>query len=190
MAPSFSSFRNRSTSSWRRIGLAVTFALAGVLAVTASSFAADSSSKANDSREPVVVTFEKLSSFPYVVVDSGTGATDAEIEVAKKRDQIPAPIRDYDRKRVALTGYMLPLKLEKGLAKSFILMKDVSTCCYGASPKMNEYLVVTMKDKGIEPIQDIPVVVVGTFQISEQYEGGFLTSVFQMEGLQFLGPAK
>jgi hypothetical protein len=33
-------------------------------------------------------------------------------------------------------------------------------------------------------------VLTGVFKISEIYEGGYLTSIFQMEGDKFLGPKK
>jgi len=80
----------------------------------------------------------------------------------------------------------LPLQVEKGLAKKLILMKDQSTCCFGATPRMNDYVVVTMKE-GIEPIQDVPVSLTGVVRISEQYENGMIVSLFQFEGEKFLG---
>jgi hypothetical protein len=133
--------------------------------------------------------FDRLSSFDYVVTDAGTGASAAEIETARKRDQIPPWLRFYNDKHVVLTGFMLPLQLEKGVAKKLILMKDMSTCCFGAAPKMNDYVVVTMKN-GVDPTQDIPVSMTGIVHISEQYENGMVVSLFQLEGEKFLGAKK
>ncbi|MEO6569848.1 MAG: hypothetical protein ABIO94_13885, partial [Opitutaceae bacterium] len=58
-----------------------------------------------DGREAFSLGFEKLSAFPYTIVDSGNGATPQEIEAARKKDQVPDWIRVYQNKRVSLTGY-------------------------------------------------------------------------------------
>ncbi len=62
-----------------------------------------------DGKEYFEVGFEKLSAFDYKVIDLGTGASAAEIEVAKKRNQIPEDIKSFDNKPISLTGYMQPL---------------------------------------------------------------------------------
>jgi hypothetical protein len=135
------------------------------------------------------VGFEQLASFPYTIVDAGTGATPAEIEAARKRDQVPATIRALDQKRVAITGFALPLQLENGRAKKLFLMRDVSTCCFGATPNTNDYVVVTMKE-GAKTVADIPIVLVGTLRIGERYEGGYLVSLYELEDAKYLGPRK
>lgn len=140
-----------------------------------------------DGEELYAVGFEQLSAFPYTVVDAGTGASPEEIEAAKRRDQIPPWIRIYHQKRVLLTGYMMPLQIEQGRARKFFLMKDVTTCCYGAVPSMNDYVVVTMKGDGVVAVPDVPVQLVGVLQIEEKYEAGYLTALLSMDGEKFLG---
>ena len=125
-----------------------------------------------DGESLYAVGFDKLSAFSYTIVDSGTGATPEEITEAKKRDQVPAWIRLYHDKRVLLTGYMMPLQVENGRSKKFVMMKDVNTCCYGAVPNMNDYVVVAMKGEGIAAVQDVPVLLVGVLKIEEKYESG------------------
>ena len=134
--------------------------------------------------------FEHLASFPYTIVDAGTGATSAQIEQARTRDQVPAAVRAFDRVRVTLTGFMLPVQLENGRAKKLILMRDVSTCCYGATPSMNDYVIVTMKGEGVKPVQDIPVVFMGVLHVGERYENGYLVSLYELDAEKFLGPRK
>jgi len=140
-----------------------------------------------DGQEVYTLGFEKLAAFEYIIYDDASGATPEEIATAKTTDQIPAWVRSYDNQRVALTGYMLPLKVEDGLTTKFIMMRDISTCCFGNVPNMNEYLIVTMTTGGVKPVQDIPTVLIGTFKINEIYENGYLTSIFQMDGEKFLG---
>jgi len=143
-----------------------------------------------EGQEMFAIGFDRLAAFDYVVTDAGTGASEEEIAAAKKNDQIPGWVRVYDGKRVALTGFLMPLKLEGGLTSKFIMMRDITTCCYGNVPNMNEYVIVTMTGAGVKPIQDVPVVLTGVFRIAEKYENGYLSSIFQMDGEKFLGPRK
>jgi hypothetical protein len=143
-----------------------------------------------DGREVFVLGFDKLSSFAYQLVDAGTGATPEEIERHRQLDPVPAWVRTYDGKPVLLTGYMMPLTIEKGRSKKFVMMRDVNTCCYGAVPNMNDYLVVTMAGEGVEPVQDVPVELLGVFRIDHRYEDGYVVSLFAMDGEKFLGPKK
>ena len=126
--------------------------------------------------------FDKLAAFEYTIVDAGTGATPEQIAAAEKHDQVPEWIYFYQDKRIVLTGYLMPLQLENGVAKKFILMKDVTTCCYGAVPSMNDYVIVTMKGAGVKAIQDVPVALIGVLHIEQKYENGFVTSLYQMDG--------
>ena len=36
-----------------------------------------------------------------------------------------------NKKKVAVQGFMVPFKLEKGATRTFLLVKDQSYCCYG-----------------------------------------------------------
>ena len=99
------------------------------------------------------IGFDRLAAFEYVVTDAGTGASEEEIEAAKKKDQIPTWARFYDGKKVALTGFLMPLKLEGGVTSKFIMMRDITTCCYGNVPNMNEYVIVTMAGPGVSTMR-------------------------------------
>lgn len=134
--------------------------------------------------------FSELSSFPFKIVDLATGASPNEIEAAKKQDQVPAQVRRYDKQRVVLTGFMLPLQMENGLAKKFFMMRDTTTCCYGKTPNMNDFVVVTMKEKGAEIVQDLTTRVVGIFRIQPKYEQNYMISLFEIEGERLLGTKK
>jgi hypothetical protein len=140
--------------------------------------------------EAYALGFHLLSAFPYVVTDIGTGASPAQIAAARARDQVPDWIRVYDGKRVLLTGYLMPLQLEGTVCRKFVLMRDTNTCCYGSTPNMNDYVVVEMKGKGITPIQDVPVELLGTFRIEERFEGDYQMSLFVMEGETYFGVKK
>jgi hypothetical protein len=173
------------------LGLIFTTALTSLRAQTASAATqAEAPSVVIDGQNAYALGFDRLAAFEYTIVDSATGATPEEVEVAKKRDQVPAWIKIYQDKRIALTGYMMPLKIENGLTKKLIMMRDITTCCYGNVPNMNEYVVVSMQGEGVKAIQDVPVVLVGILRIAEKYENGYIVSLFQMDGEKFLGPKK
>lgn len=178
----------------RRLGPAVIFAIAAAAPPTAWSSDMPAPPTPGEvtigGQKLLNMGFESLSSFPYTVVDVGSGASKEQIEAASQRDQIPKWMHVYDGRMVVLTGYMMPLQLEDGLAKKFVMMKDMNTCCYGAVPKMNDYVVVQMKNTGIEAIQDIPVQLVGVLHVAEKREDGYVVSLYQMEGEKFLGPSK
>lgn len=96
--------------------------------------------------------------------------------------QIPAAVRALDKKRVALRGFMLPLKVEGGLVTELLIMKDQSMCCYGSTPKIHEWVSVKMSGPGVKPIMDQIVTLQGTFHVGEQRENGYLVSIYRMDG--------
>jgi len=79
---------------------------------------------------------------------------------------------------------MLPTKMDKGLVKEFLLVKDAMMCCYGAMPKVNEWIVVKMNGAGVKPLMDLPITFEGKLRVGEMFENGYLTGVYLLEGDQ------
>src|SRR6187549_4166740 len=96
------------------------------------------------------VGFDKLASYEFTAPESEAAAPAAEA-------QIPARIREFNDKQVAVTGFMLPVKMDGGLVTEFLLVKDPMMCCYGVMPKVNEWVVVKMIGKGVPPLMDVPI---------------------------------
>lgn len=149
----------------RRIALAVA-ALAGLL-LPGAARAAD--------EQPLAVGFDQLASFEFVAPPDEAGAPEAE-------KQIPAPVRALDAKKVAVTGFMLPVKMHEGLVTEFLLVKDPMMCCYGVMPKVNEWVVVKMNGKGVAPLMDVAITFEGTLKVGQLYEGGYLTGLYLLQG--------
>ncbi|MBI5774365.1 MAG: DUF3299 domain-containing protein [Verrucomicrobia bacterium] len=135
----------------------------------------------------LVLGFDKLAAFNYDVPDESTNATN-KVETAKAPDQIPATIRALDRQRVALKGFMLPLKVEGGLITELLIMRDQSMCCYGSVPKINEWVSVKMTGKGVKPIMDQAVTLYGKLKVGEVRENGYLVGIYEMDGEKMSGP--
>ena len=126
------------------------------------------------------VGFDRLASYVF---------TPADIDPAKPAmpppsaaNQIPEKIRALDRQKVAVTGFMLPVKMEGGLVKEFLLVKDPMMCCYGVMPKVTEWIVVKMAGSGVKPLMDTPLTFEGRLRVGEMYENGYLTGLYLLEG--------
>lgn len=136
---------------------------------------------AADAPEYAPVGFDKLASFTFTPPDNETGATTAETS-AKSNEQIPDRIKAYDQKKVAVTGFMLPVKMDGGLVKEFLLVKDPMLCCYGVMPKVTEWVVVKMTGAGVKPLMDTPITFLGKLSVGEIMENGYLTGIYLLEG--------
>jgi hypothetical protein len=148
---------------------------------------------ASEKKEFERVGFELLAAFNYVPpgyeqMVPGAPPPAAQPKDAKPKDQIPDYVRELDRKKIAITGFMLPTKFKDGKVTEFLLMKDQSGCCFGAMPRINEWIIVRMTQGGIPPLMDIPLTLVGGFKVGEIFEEGYLSGIYQLDGEKLLDP--
>ena len=128
------------------------------------------------------VGFELLAAFNYQApAYDGVPAPKAETP-AKPSDQIPDYVRALDKKKIAVTGFMLPTKFKDGRVTEFLLMKDQSGCCFGAMPRINEWIIVRMGNGGVPPLMDVPLTFIGTLKVGEVFEEGYLSGLYQLDG--------
>jgi hypothetical protein len=134
--------------------------------------------------------FDILSGYNIEISDELLGpVTNNLAEVSAKTDAlIPAKVKAFDKKRVALKGFMLPLKVEGGLVTEMLIMKDQSMCCYGTVPKIHEWVSVKMSEKGVKPLMDQAVTLYGKLHVGEMRENGYLTGIYRMDGEKMGGP--
>lgn len=126
------------------------------------------------------IGFEVLASYPFVPPEYGN--TPPTAPPPSGANQIPDKIKALDQRKVAVTGFMLPVKMDAGLVTEFLLVKDPMMCCYGVMPKVNEWVVVKMVGKGVPPLMDVPITFEGTLQVGQLYEGGYLTGLYLLKG--------
>lgn len=138
------------------------------------------------------VGFDKLSAFNFEISDEilQAGTTNAAAVAAKTAELIPKAVRDFDQKRIALKGFMLPLKVEGGKVTEMLIMRDQSMCCYGSVPKINEWVSVRMVGEGVKPIMDQAVTLYGTLHVGEMRENGNLVGIYKIDGEHLDGPAE
>ncbi len=141
------------------------------------------SSTVSGASEYTPIGFDKLSSYPFELSDDLLApVTNTVASTEKIESQIPRRVKDLDRKRIGLTGFMLPLKVEKGLVTELLIMKDQSMCCYGVQPKINEWVSVKMVSNGVKAVMDQPVTLFGKLHVGEMRENGYLVGIYAMDG--------
>jgi hypothetical protein len=136
----------------------------------------------------LVVGFDRLASFSYTPPELSPAPPATPQPSAA--NQIPERIRALDAAKVMVTGFMLPVKMDQGLVTEFLLVKDPMMCCYGIMPKLNEWVVVKMTGKGVAPLMDVPISFEGRLKVGEQYDNGYLTGIYLLEGEKQASPTK
>jgi hypothetical protein len=125
----------------------------------------------------LLLDFYWLSKFNFVRPDALDAAS---APAAKADEQIPPLVKSWSGKKVVLTGFMLPLVFQDGKTTQFLLMANLMLCCYATVPKVNDWVVVQLPG-GTDVIQDQPIEFRGVFHVGPQFDGGVLSSVYQMD---------
>jgi hypothetical protein len=126
------------------------------------------SSQGQAGQPAITVTFDLLGGFNY------------------NKDPMPEMIKALNGQRVAVTGFMLPTDFdsEKGTVKSFLLLRNQMGCCFGITPRINDFVDVEMRGgRGAKYIMDIPITVVGKFEVGKK---PLVNSIYRIEAENFL----
>lgn len=102
--------------------------------------------------------------------------------VVKLRDPIPQYVRPLHERKVAVNGFMLPLRTTAKGCTDFLLVRDQASCCFGATPKMNHWIHVTAPDPGLRVVTGRPITVLGTLRVGPFVENGSVSSIYEMAG--------
>lgn len=129
------------------------------------------------------VGFDFLGGYPFKLTKAQAGAFASAdpTALAAVQDQIPELVRQLDGRKVLLTGFMLPMKMEGALTTEFLLVANSMLCCYGVVPPMNQWITVRMTGKGLQPQQDVPVQVFGTLRVQPRIENGALAAIYHLD---------
>ena len=132
--------------------------------------------------------FDTLSAFPFEVTRAiAEGETNFVVTSAAAWPSIPAAVKELDNHLVAIRGFMLPVKMNNGLAFEFLLLRNQNMCCYGSVPKINEWITVQAQGEGVKPIMDQPITVMGRLHVGEIREQGFLVGLYRLDAEQLIG---
>ena len=162
----------------------------GALVVAIGVGLARAADAAADAGKPVVLAapaiengylklgFDQLASYAFVPPAFDPAAT-PNAKPPSGEEQIPAAVKNWNGKKAILTGFMVPVKMEKGLVTEFLLMRNTMACCYGSVPNMNEWVIVKMK-KGVPPLMDVPVAFYGELKVGAMFENGYMTGLYEL----------
>ena len=129
--------------------------------------------------------FETLSGFPFEVTkEMADGLVNLVAASSATRKKIPAAVLAWDNRLVAIRGFLLPLKMNNGLAIEFLLLRNQNMCCFGSVPKINEWICVEPEGEGVKPIMDQPITIMGRLQVGEIRENGYLVGLYKMKAAQ------
>jgi hypothetical protein len=124
--------------------------------------------------------FEQLASYTFNPPNFDPAA-DPKVKPPTGEEQIPPVVKSWNGKKAVITGYMVPVKMDKGLVTEFLLMRNTMACCFGTVPNMNEWVIVKMK-KGVQPMMDLPVSFYGELKVGAMFENGYMTGLYELEG--------
>lgn len=128
------------------------------------------------------LSYRQLASFDFKITHE-MAARDADPEVATKSvlEQIPAEVKAFNGKAVALTGFMVPVDWKGGLVTDSMLLPNRMACCYGIMPRINELVVVHTTGQGFKAVLDVPMSVLGTFHAGAIRVDGYLIGIYQID---------
>lgn len=177
------------------LGLSSILALTGLeLGAADGTAAASGAASASVAAQPpeqvdgyLKLGFDRLSGFPFNPAAYDSAKPDSPPPSAA--DQIPDRVKQLDGKKALVTGFMLPVKTDKGLVTEFLLMKDPMMCCYGVVPQINEWIVVRMTNNGVQALQDVPISFYGKLHVKELYDNGYLSGIYLLEA-EKMAPTK
>lgn len=124
--------------------------------------------------------FEQLASYTFNP-PAFDPAANPNVKPPTGEEQIPEIVKGWNGKKAMIVGYMVPVKMEKGLVTEFLLMRNTMACCFGTVPNMNEWVIVKMK-KGVQPTMDVPVAFYGQLKVGATFENGYMTGLYELEG--------
>lgn len=142
----------------------------------------------NASPSMVSVNGETFRLLPYSFLTSFRLDLHDEMTTAQTLGKIPGEVKAYNEKSVAVTGYMLPIKVNEGLVTDFLLLPNTLSCCYGTTPRINEIIVAKTTGKGVKAKKDIPISVLGTFHVGAIRNNEHLIGIYQMDCERIVEP--
>jgi len=136
----------------------------------------------------IQLSFARLSDFVYEVHEVHS-ETNTGRPFLKSDNVIPERVKEFDSKRVEVTGFVMPMRTKKGLVTEFLLMRDQGACCFGQYPQLNHYMRVrTSPGKGFTIEGNGPYRVMGVLHVGEIYVQGYLTGIYSMDAENLTQP--
>jgi hypothetical protein len=121
------------------------------------------------------VDFNALGNYDYELPDP------LDPSAQQPRNEIPATVKALNGKQVAIEGFMLPLDLTPAGVTQFLLNASIDMCYFGAPVRMNEWILVTMKDGKRAAFTHLALTVKGRLEVGEVMKNGRVTSLYRID---------
>lgn len=93
-------------------------------------------------------------------------------------------VRELERQRVRIRGYILPSFQQSGLTQ-FVLVRDNQECCFGPGAALHDCIVVRMRPGRSAEFSIRPVAVEGLFRVDElRGPDGRHLAIYALDGEQ------
>ena len=151
-------------------------------------------SAAKSSGDYKAVSFTALSGFyfwnPVDYVDGDPNP--AKMSRDKLKSKVPDSVMAFDGQKVAVVGFMIPVdEDEKFSVSSFVLAKNQMTCCYGATPRANDWIFAAVPPSNkVMDQMDVPLTVYGTLSIDPRLKNPSMPTLYRMTVDKVQGPKK
>lgn len=138
--------------------------------------------KAPEKKMEKGVEYQKLSIAALSNYDYYTPLPNEKID--KKRlaeNRIPDKIKELNGQKVVLTGFMMPVNVDKdGNVSEFALNGKYDMCFYGAPSSINQWVYVKMTEGKKIKFNHNPIAVYGILEVGEEFKDGEIVSLYRM----------
>lgn len=101
----------------------------------------------------------------------------------KRNIQIPEKIMQFNGKKVSITGFMMPVKVDsEGNVDEFAINGNYDMCFYGAPSSLNQWVHVKMNQGKTAKFSHNATTISGVLEVGELVENGEVVSIYRLTG--------
>jgi hypothetical protein len=93
---------------------------------------------------------------------------------------LPVGIKSYDGRDVRIQGYMMPIKLERGLVTECMVLANQRSCCFGEEPRFCGFIAVHIQGPGVPELMDQPLRFEGKLRVGDVFADGAWVALYSM----------
>jgi hypothetical protein len=129
-----------------------------------------------------LVSFDFLGG--YQTISQYTGYRHSSTSKEKPNEtKVPENVMGLNGKKISVQGFMVPLEVPDSKVKTFLLVRDKASCCFGGPSKLTHRIYVTMEgDKSADFFPDNVVTVKGTLNIVGSVIEEDTMALYEMDG--------
>jgi hypothetical protein len=128
-------------------------------------------------REYKPITFNSLGDFFYYTPEPGERPNPEMV----KESRIPDKVKALNGRKIAISGYMMPIDQNQEGSREFMLNGNTDMCGFGGPTSINQWIVVKYTGGGRVPYTHLLMSVFGELEVGEEYKDGWLISIYRMK---------